>query len=147
MQPDLYHGVTPKVALPLQTVGTTGTGHTSPIIDRLGYQGVLFLLDYGSVTATNATITPTLTECDTTGGSFTSVADIDMLNTELGAGIGATATRVSGVSKNVVKKLSYRGAKRFLKIKEVPTVTAGAEFGIDYLLHSPSHAPAGATEV
>lgn len=147
MQPDLYHNVTAKVALPLQTAGTTGTGHTSPIIDRLGYQGVLFLLDYGSVTATNATVMPTLQECDTTGGIFTSVADIDMLGTEAAAGIGVTASRVSGTSKNVVKKLGYRGAKRFLKIKSVPTVSAGVEIGIDVLLHSPSHAPAGSTQV
>lgn len=150
MQPDLYHSVTPKVALPLQTAGTTGTGHTSPIIDRLGYQGVLFLFDYGSVTATNATVTPTLQECDTTGGSFTSVADVDMLPStggEAAAGVGVTASRVSGVSKNIVKKLSYRGAKRYLKVKLIPTVSAGIEIGVDYLLHSPSHAPAGSTEV
>jgi hypothetical protein len=150
MQPDLYHNVTAKVALPLQTAGTTGAGHTSPVIDRLGYQGVLFLFDYGSVTATNATVLPTLQECSTTGGTFTSVADADMLPSSGGealAGIGVTSSRVSGVSKNVVKKLSYRGALRYLKVKVIPTVSAGVEIGVDYLLHSPSHAPAGAAEV
>jgi hypothetical protein len=144
---DLRHNVKAVRAISAVAIGTTGTGKTSGIIDRLGYQGVEFVFNYGTITATNAVFTPNLTECDTTGGSFTSVADVDMLGTEAAAGIGATASRVSGVSKNTNKQLSYLGAKRYLKVKVASTVTAGTPVGVDALLHSPNHAPVGATEL
>jgi hypothetical protein len=38
---------------------------------------------------------------------MTSVADADLLGTELLAGVGATATRTSAVSKNVFKRIGY----------------------------------------
>lgn len=150
MQRDLHHNINPVPCLPSTTVGTTGTGRTSKIIDRLGYQGVEFLINYGSVTATNATVTLNLREASATGGPFTSVADLDMLpqsGAELAASLGATSSRVSGTSKNLTKKLGYIGAKRYLVIGEVPTVSAGIDIGIEAVLHSPSHAPAGAVEV
>lgn len=147
MQRDLHHNITVARAISAVAIGTTGTGKTSGIVDRAGYEGVEFIFNYGTITATNAVFTPLLTECDTTGGSFTSVADVDMLGTEAAAGLGATSSRVSGVSKNVNKKLGYIGAKRYLKVKVSSTVTAGTPVGIDALLHSPRHAPAGATEL
>src|SRR5689334_9061705 len=85
-------------------VGTTGTGQTGKVIDRQGYDGVEFICGYGSITATNATFTVTVKEGDVTG-TMTSVADADLLGTEALAGIGATASRVSGVSKNVAKRI------------------------------------------
>lgn len=147
MQRDLHHNVTVARAISAVAIGTTGTGKTSVIVDRGGYQGVEFIFNYGTITATNAVFTALLTECDTTGGSFTSVADADMLGTEAAAGLGATASRVSGVSKNVNKKLGYIGAKRYLKIKVSSTVTAGTPIGVDALLHSPNHGPAGSTQL
>ena len=147
MQRDLHHSILAKRAIAPTTVGTTGTGHTSPTIDRLGYQGVEFIASFGSVTATNATVAMKLLECDTTGGSFTTVAAADLLGTLAAFGIGATASRVSGVSKNVAKQIGYIGRKRYLQVSEVPTVSAGVNVDVVALLHSPSHAPAGATEV
>jgi len=150
MQRDLHNNIATPECIPSQTVGTTGTGRTSSIVDRLGYEGVEFVINYGSISATNAVFTPNLQEASATGGPFTSVADIDMLpqaNAETGAGIGATASRVSGVSKNVSKKLGYIGTKRYLKLKVSSTVTAGANIAADAILHSPTHAPAGKTEI
>lgn len=152
MQREFRHNVKAKRLISAVAIGATGTGKTSAITDgdRLGYQGVSFLFDYGTVTATNAVFTPLLTECDTTGGTFTSVADADMLPNsagEAGAGLGATAARVSQVSKNVVKQLDYTGAKRYVKVKLSSTVTAGTPVGVTMLLHSPSHAPVTATQL
>lgn len=144
MQPDLYNDSKIIRAIEPQTVGTTGTGRTGKVIDRLGYLGVVFYLAYGTVTATNATFTVTLKEGDVTG-TMTSVADADMLPNsggEAAAAIGATATRVSGTSKNVAKKLGYIGAKRYVQVSVKSTVTAATPISVVARLGRPIHAPA-----
>lgn len=111
-------------------VGTTGTGQTGKIVDRSiggGFQGIEFLLAYGTVTATNATVIPTILEGDVTG-TMTSVADSNMIpnaGAELAASIAAAATRTSGTSKNVQHKIGYIGTKRYVTAKVISTVTAG----------------------
>jgi hypothetical protein len=141
---DLHHNVQLARAISAVAVGTTGTGKTSSIIDRQAFGGVEFIINYGTVTATNATITPTMLECATTGGTFTSVADSDMLpqsGGELAASLVAAATRTSGTSKNFSTKLGYIGKLRYLELKLVPTVTATTPISVDALLHNPRHAP------
>jgi hypothetical protein len=61
------------------------------------------------VTATNATITVTVLEGDVTG-TMTSVADADLIGTEVLAGLAAASTRTSGVSKNVTKRSATRAS-------------------------------------
>lgn len=147
MQRDLHHNIATPECLPPTTVGTTGTGKTSSVVNRLGYQGVEFVMMVGSVTATNATIAGKVLECSTSNGSFTTVAAGDLLGSISAFGIGATSARASGVSKNVNKTVGYIGTKQYLKVSEVPTVSAAVDIAIAALLHSPSHAPAGLTEV
>lgn len=120
--------------------GTTGTGKTGAIIDRQGYGGVELLVNYGAVTATNATVTITVLEGDVTG-TMTSVADGDLISTEVLAGLAAAATRTSGVSKNVTKRIGYKGIKRYVTVKEVPTVTAAMLLGVDAILFKAAVAP------
>lgn len=122
---DLYSSHNVLRALAPVAVGTTGTGQTGKIIDRKGYIGpVLFDIAYGSITATSATLTVTVKEGDVTG-TLTSVADADLINTEAAAGVAATTPRTSGVSKNVTKKIAYKGAKRYVQINIKSTITAG----------------------
>lgn len=127
---DLYHGVKVFNGVHAVTVGTTGTGKTSKIVDRAaaGNSQLLWLIDYGSVTATNAVFTALMKEGDATG-AMTSVADIDMLGTEAAAGLAA-AVRTSGTTKNVTKKLGYIGAKRYCSLQLSSTVTAGAPVAV-----------------
>ena len=140
--PSLHYNVKAVRAVSPVAIGTTGTGKTSAAIDRSGYLGVEVIVDYGTVTATNAAFTLLLTEADTTNGSFTSVADEDLNGTEAAAGLAAAATRTSGVSKNVTKQVGYLGIKKYLKAKISSTVTAGTPVGVTFLLHTPRHAPA-----
>lgn len=121
-------------------VGVTGTGQTGKIIDRQGYGGLEFICDYGTVTATNAVYTVTVKEGDVTG-TLTSVADSDLLGTELLAGVGATASRVSAVSKNVSKRIGYRGAKRYVQVNVKSTVTATTPIAVTAILFRPNVAP------
>jgi hypothetical protein len=137
---DLHGSITATRVVAPVAIGTTGTGKTGAIIDTAGYGGVEFIVGYGTVTATNAVFTVVMKEGDVTG-TLTSVADADMLGTELLAGLAAASTRTSGVSKNVAKRVGYRGNKRYVNLSVSSTVTAGTPVGITALLHSPNVAP------
>ncbi len=79
-----------------------------------------------------------------TSGTLTSVADADLLGTEVLAGIGLVA-RTSGSGKNVVKRIGYKGNKRYVAAYigtvSAAVVTVANIFGISAILHSPSLAP------
>lgn len=137
---DLHNNLKPTNGTHSVAIGTTGTGKTSSVVDTAGYGGVEFLIDYGAITTTTGIFTVLMTEGDTTGGSFTSVADADMLGTEALAGLAA-ATRADGTTKNVTKRVGYIGPKRYVKVKVSSTGTAGTPIAIIPLLHNPRHAP------
>jgi hypothetical protein len=120
-------------------IGTTGTGKTGRIMDKQGWGGLEFIVSYGTVTATNAVFTVVMKEGDVTG-TLTSVADADMLGTEALAGLGA-ATRTSGTTKNVTKRVGYKGTKRYVQLNISSTVTAGTPIGIDAIMFNPDIAP------
>ena len=120
-------------------IGTTGTGKTGKVIDRQGWGGVEFVVDYGAVTATGAVFTVVVKEGDATG-SLASVADSDLLGTEAGAGLAAGA-RTSGSSMNVSKRVGYKGNKRYVNASISSTATAGTPVAITAVMHNPSIAP------
>jgi len=137
---DLHAKVRTVVGVAPVAVGTTGTGQVGKVIDTQGYGGVEFLVAYGTVTATTALFTVLVKEGDVTG-TMTSVADADLLGTELLAGLAAAATRTSGVSKNVTKRIGYSGAKRYVQCGVKSTTTAGTPVSITALLHQANVAP------
>jgi hypothetical protein len=138
---DLHNNLKRVRSISPVAIGTTGTGKSGVIVDRAGYEMVEFELDYGTITATNATITVVVKEGDVTG-TMTSIADADLIGTEAAAGIAAAATRTSGVSKNVSKRLGYKGKKRYVQVSKMSsTVTAGPPIAATVLLSMPRHAP------
>lgn len=139
-QYDAHHNIKIKETIPAQTVGTTGTGRTGQVVDRSGYAGVEFLLGFGSVTATNAAFTVTCKEGDVTG-AMTSIADSNLIGLEANGTIGQAATRTSGVSKNVTKRIGYSGIKRYVSASIFSTITAGAVVHGQVLLTNPVNAP------
>ena len=138
---DLHNIVADKVVIAAVAIGTTGTGQAGKIIDTQGYGGVEFIFNYGTITATNAVFTPVCKEGDVTG-AMTSVADADLLGTELLAGIAAGTPRTSGVNKNVTKRLGYKGYKRYVQISKLSsTITAATPVSVSAVLHTPNVAP------
>lgn len=137
---DLHNNVRAQRVIAPVAAGTTGTGKTGAIIDRQGYGGVEFILGYGTITATNATLTATVLEGDVTG-TMTSVADADLLGTEVLASIVAGTPRTSAVNKNVTKRIGYKGTKRYVTVKVVNTVTATTPISVSAVLFSPSLVP------
>jgi hypothetical protein len=137
---DMHSKMTALRVISPVAVGTTGTGKTGVVIDRSGYDSVEFIVDYGTVTATNAVFTTVMKEGDVTG-TLTSVADADMLGTELLAGLAAATPRTSGVSKNVSKRIGYKGNKRYVNLSVSSTVTAGTPIAVTAVLMNPVVAP------
>ena len=102
-------------------IGANGT-KAGNVIDRLEYGGVEFIASFGNVTTTGTECTLVIMEGHVTG-VMTSAADIDLLGTEYLAGLRAATPRTSGVSKNVAKRVGYRGPLRYLR---ADLITAGA---------------------
>lgn len=136
---DMHDAVQQKSVIYPQACGVTGTGVTGKVIDRQGYDSLEFFIHYGSVSGATATVTMTVLEGDATG-SLASVADADLLGTEVLASL-ATGARASGTTKNVGKRIGYKGNKRYVTVKEVPTVTAGALVSVMAVLSNPSVRP------
>ena len=121
---------------------TTVAGLAGKVLDRQGFNGVEFVIAYGSVTSTNATITPVVKEGDATG-TMTSVANADLIGTEALAALPAQATaRTSGAGKFVSTRIGYRGSKRYVSCGIASTtVTAATIVSIVGVMHSPSIVP------
>ena len=137
---DLHNNCKATVVVEPVAVGTTGTGQTGGIIDLQGFGGCEFIVSVGAITATDAVFTVTVMEGDVTG-TLTSVADADLLGTELLAGVAATTPRTDGTSEKVTKRVGYKGAKRYCNCSISSTVTAGTPVSVSAVLHSPNVAP------
>jgi hypothetical protein len=123
---------------------TTIAGITGKIIDRQGWGGVEFIFAYGATGASTADIPVVIKEGDVTG-TLTSVANADLNGTEVLAGIPDGTARTSGVSKNVVKRIGYKGNKRYVQANigtvSAAMVTVANRVSVTALLHDPSIAP------
>lgn len=133
---DMHNNVKVVTAVAPVAIGTTGTGQVGKVIDRQGFGGVEFIVAYGTVTATAAVYTVTVKEGDVTG-TMTSVADADLIGTEALAGVAATTPRTSGVSKNVMKKVGYKGGKRYVQCGVKSTTTATTPVSVTAVLFNP----------
>jgi hypothetical protein len=139
---DLHNNVKVLPTISPVAVGTTGIGQTGIAVDRAGYQAVEIEFSYGAVTATAAVFTATVQHSDSaTAASFASVADSDLLGTEVGAGLGA-AVRTDGVGDKVTKRVGYIGIKRYVRALIKSTATAGVLVAANVLLGAPRSAPA-----
>ena len=128
---DLKTNISSSVALNSATISsdTTTVGN---VIDTAGYESVTFLASLGTVT--DGTYTPYITECATTGGSYTAVADADLIGTEAAAALTAS---------NTSSEIGYVGKLQFVKFSFVSTSTSSGSTGCSALavLGSPRHAP------
>lgn len=139
---DLHRNLRVVRAISPQAVGTSGiaNGSLSAVLDRRGFDSVEFIINHGTTASVADTTSVVIYECDTTGGTFTSVADADLLGTEADAGLPAT-TRTSGTGKNITKKIGYIGRKPYLKIRLYGTGHATGLVSADMLMAHASRRP------
>lgn len=136
---DLHSNVKQMLGLAPVAAGATGTS-AGKIIDRKGYGGVEFLLGYGAISTTGSAVAVIVKEGDVTG-TLTSVADADLIGTEALAGVAAGTPKTSGVSQNVVKRIGYKGSKRYVQVSMVNSGTTSAGLiWSDVLLFNPEQA-------
>lgn len=137
---DLHSNIKQLPALLPVAAGATGTS-AGKIIDRQGYGGVEFLVGYGAISTTGSSVSVVVKEGDVTG-TLTSVADADLLGTEALAGVAAGTPKTSGVSQNVVKRIGYKGIKRYVQVSltNAGTTSAGLIWA-DAVLFDPAVAP------
>jgi hypothetical protein len=130
---DMHNNIKVVHAITPQAVGTSGIagGKLSAIIDRQGYESAEFVFSYGATASAADTLVPVVYECATTGGSFTSVADADLLGTE--AAITITAAGSS--------KIGYRGNKRYIRMRLYGTGHATGIVSAAAVLGNASRAP------
>ena len=134
---DLHNNIDPRRVIVPLAIGANAT-KTGKIIDRQGYGGVEFILAYGAVVTTGTIVTAVAFEGDVTG-TMTSVADADLLGTEALASLLAATPRTSGTTKNVTKKLGYKGSKRYVRVDLVQTgVTSVGCVAVDAILFNPT---------
>lgn len=136
---DLYSNIkATQVAVP--AVATNNV--TSSAIDMQGYDSLCVIFDIGNSGDTlsgSVLWTLSLTECDTSGGSYTDVADSDVL-TPTGTNdyvIDAPA------EDSLAVKFGYKGNKRFVKAvaTKTGTHTNGTPIGIVAIQGKPGIAP------
>lgn len=118
---DLYNNITvrPVIAPAVNTdLGTTPL--VGAIIDHRGYESALYVISTGTLSDANATYAVLLEESNDSGMSGANeVADADMHGTE------ATAA-FTYANDGVVRKLGYKGSKRYTRLTITPT---GADSG------------------
>lgn len=138
---DLHNNVRAKRVIAPVAIGANAT-KSGKVIDRQGYGGVEFVASYGAVTTTGTIVTLVVKEGDATG-TLTSVADADLLGTEVLASLPVQATaRTSEVGKNVTKRIGYKGKKRYVTVDAISTGTTSVGcVSVEALLHSPDNAP------
>jgi len=114
-----------EIALNVQAI-TTDTTTTGSAIDLAAFgAGVNILLFLG--TLTDGTYTPLITECATVGGSYTAVADEDLVAQDPSSATAPEAQAVLSAS-NTTSKIGYVGAKQFIKVALVSASTSSGSF-------------------
>lgn len=138
---DLHNQVKAQRVIAPLAIGANAT-KTGKVIDRQGFGGVEFVASYGAVTTTGTIVTLVVFEGDVTG-TMTSVADADLVGTEILASLPVQATaRTSEVGKNVTKRVGYKGTKRYVRVDAVQTGTTSVGcVGVEAILFNPQVAP------
>lgn len=116
---DLHNNCRTAVSVVAVAIGANAT-KTGLVVDRQGFSAVEFVVNYGSVTTTGTVVTVVALEGDVTG-TMTSIADADLLGTEALAGLAAATPRTAGTTKEVTKRLGYRGIKRYVSMNTIST--------------------------
>lgn len=133
---DLYNSVTVQRAIsPVSVADNTAT--VSQIIDRLGYNSLLFVIALGSIADADATFTVLVEDGDNSALSDNAaVVDAELLGTEVLASFQFD-------SDNGVRKIGYLGNKRYVRVTITPAANASAAlFSVMAILGHPAYRPA-----
>ncbi len=110
--------VRPVIA-PAQNTDLGTTPLVGTVIDRLGFNSLVYAIATGTLSDADATYTVLLEDSDASGSGFGAVDDVYLTGTEADAGF-------TYANDGVTRKLGYRGTKRYTRLTITP---AGANSG------------------
>lgn len=117
---DLYHNVAVRpVIAPAANSNIGTTPIVGTVIDRSGFDSLLYVITLGTLSDADATYAVLLEESDEDDSGFTAVADEDLLGTEGDAGF-------TFGDDGETRKLGYIGNKQYTRLTITPT---GADSG------------------
>ena len=121
---DLVNNI--KVVNAVKAAELTADSSESAEINTAGFESVTVIAQMSAFTSGAGKIS--ISECDTSGGSFTAVAESDLINApESMAAAGA------------VSKVGYRGHKQFIKVKIAKDSEISATVGAVVILGNARH--------
>ena len=116
---DLHNSIAVRRAISPQSVADT-TALVSEIIDMQGFQSLEFLIATGSIADADATFTVLVEDGDNSSLTDNApVADAQLLGTEALAAFQFD-------DDNEVRKIGYRGYKRYVRLTITPVANASA---------------------
>ena len=121
---DLVNNI--KVVNAINAAAITGDSSESSAIDTAGFESVTVVAQMAAFTSGAGKIQ--ILEGETSAGSFTAVADEDLINVP-----------EKMVAAGAVSKVGYRGNKQFIKVKIVKDSTISATVGAVVILGHPHH--------
>jgi hypothetical protein len=126
---DLKNNIKQANAFNIQAIAsdTTTAGNE---IDLAGYESVTLVLQAGAVTAGDATLL--IQESDTSGGTFTDVADTDLIGLEADTKVDAA---------NATTRIGVLSKKQYIKASVVTANSANLTVGAIAILGSARHNP------
>ncbi|ODN68850.1 hypothetical protein [Methylobrevis pamukkalensis] len=131
---DLYSNVGIRAVIAPVVVGDN-TATVGTVIDRAGFESVTYLIATGTLADADATFAVLLEESDASGSGFAAVDDVHLLGTEADAGF-------TFADDGEVRKLGYRGLKRYTRLTITPTGNSGsAPIAALAVLGHPADAP------
>lgn len=111
---DLVSDIHPVRVLSPQAARTDNTAIIGQVVDGFGFDSVSYLLNIGANTDVDATFDVQIEESDAAVSGFAAVADSDLIGTE-------TASSFTFDDDNELRKIGYRGSKRFTRLAVTPS--------------------------
>lgn len=134
---DLHDVVEARVSTGVIRQTNSSAAVVGSIIDLQGYDSCEFIIVTGALTDTNATFAVTMDEGNVSNLSdAAAVAAADLLGTYAGASF-------TFADDNAVKKIGYKGAKRYVRLTVTPTSNdaGNLDMGVICLLGNPMKIP------
>lgn len=110
----------------LVSVASTGAV-LSAAIDTIDFDQVTILVPFGAIASSGDLTTFKLTECDTSGGSYSDVTDGDITDADIGT---ASLPAADDDGKLFIWEVDTKAKKRFLKLSVVGHASNSALYGI-----------------
>lgn len=115
MRQDLHNAIEGRISTAVIRQTNSSSAVVGSIIDTQGFNSLEYFIITGALTDTNATFAVTMDEGNASNLSdATAVASTDLLGTLAGASFTFS-------DDNAVKKVGYKGVKRYVRLTVTPT--------------------------